>query len=220
MNMSVNKQSTLCTHFKIILLEHLCFVMINVNKHKVINIENKFLSEKYFVKILLWSYVCTFQNNPRFVMLLSVMIRWVTDMLCYTIYCICMNVRRAEASQKRVKKLKILNRSWPHLKNVSGIQTSLASVIVRYLIFSAERRDRKKEIIFFGGEIFFIFPAELSFLVKRTPEEESGMIHPEGGNGGSIDNKENSGHRHLCKYFGRPNNPLRQILQHFASYNL
>jgi hypothetical protein len=48
---------------------------------------------------------------------------------------------------------------------VSGIQTSLASVIVRYLIFSAEEKDRKKRDYFLQErDIFFIFPAELSFL--------------------------------------------------------
>jgi len=65
---------------------------------------------------------------------------------------------------------------------VSGIQTSLASVIVRYLIFSAEEKDRKKRDYFLQERerFFSFFQLNYHFLVKRTSEEESGMIHPEG----------------------------------------
>jgi hypothetical protein len=42
----------------------------------------------------------------------------------------------------------------------------------------------EKEIIFCKKERFFsFFQLNYHFLVKRTPEEESGMIHPEGGMG-------------------------------------
>ncbi len=122
--------------------------MNNITNHKVIAIENKFLSEKYFVKILLWSYVCTFQNNPRFVMLPSVMIHWMTDIMCYIL-----KVRRTEVWQKRVKKLKNLilkqmvdltwrmcpasRRAWH--PSSSGIWSSLQRE--KRILFSARKRD-------------------------------------------------------------------------------
>jgi hypothetical protein len=84
---------------------------------------------------------------------------------------------------------------------VSGIQTSLASVIVRYLIFST---DRKKRLFSAGKrDIFSFFQLNYHFLVKRTPEEESGMIHPEG-----LTIEKMSEIDILCRYLRRPKNPF------------
>jgi hypothetical protein len=94
---------------------------------------------------------------------------------------------------------------------VSGIQTSLASVIVRYLIFSADEKDRKNRLFSARKRDFFsVFQLNYHFLVKRTPEEESGMIHPEG-----LTIKKMSEIDILCRYFGRPKNLLMADLVAF-----